>query len=698
MDWPVILRNTVKPALGAVLTVLCGLLLWGTSLGDWWTHASYDYLFRFGSRPVTNDVVLVMMDNDSFDALGQDRSIPWDRGLHAQFLERLADDGCAMVVIDAFFRAYKGTAQDAALVRALRRQRAAVVMAHHAETTHPEMEASYAVAPDDEFLEASHIRWGVAWLEPDLDGIVRHHWPLPSPGHYPSLPEAAVKAAGGRLNDIPQEKWLRYYGRNGSWTRLGYRFALAQPAGFFRDKIVFIGTQPATPQPNRETDEFLTPYTRWTGESAGGCEILLTGFLNLQNEEWLVRPPAMVEASLLALGGGALAVALWWWRGRTRALVALAAVAGVSLGAVLLTHSTNHWFPWLVVVGGQLPLALAYAYAVPRFRPVLVPAPAASARPGSEEAAAAGPSIDLPPQIADYELVHPPFGKGAYGRVWLARNSVGQWQALKVVYSAGFSDPGPYDREFRGVSRYKPVSDKNRGLLRVDFVSAKRPDYFYYVMELGDSATPDWESNPTKYRPLDLMAARAQAPGGKLPVRECLRIGLALADALRFLHEMGVTHRDIKPQNIIFVNGEPKLADIGLVADIRPEDESITYIGTLGYMPPPPERPGTPQADIYALGMVLYVLGTGKLPGFFPELSTTLAEGAGFMEFVPLNSVILTACQPDPKQRYATAADLHRALGEVLKTIDSWSAEAETKEAASSSAGRLTDASLPPGQ
>ena len=109
-------------------------------------------------------------------------------------------------------------------------------------------------------------------------------------------------------------------------------------------------------------------------------------------------------------------------------------------------------------------------------------------------------------------------------------------------------------------------------------------------------------------------------------MQECVRIGLALTDALDFIHRQGLTHRDIKPQNIIFVNGQPKLADLGLITEIRPPDQERTLVGTPGYLPPPPERPGTPQADIYALGMVLYVLSTGRGAAYFPEIATTLVE------------------------------------------------------------------------
>ena len=93
-----------KSVLGAAVAVLCGLLLWKTPPGEPWVNASYDYLFRFGAHAITNRVTVILMDNGAFDQFHQTRGQAWDRGLHAQLLNRLADDGCDLVVFDSFFR------------------------------------------------------------------------------------------------------------------------------------------------------------------------------------------------------------------------------------------------------------------------------------------------------------------------------------------------------------------------------------------------------------------------------------------------------------------------------------------------------------------------------------------------------------------------------------------------------------------
>ena len=147
---------------------------------------------------------------------------------------------------------------------------------------------------------------------------------------------------------------------------------------------------------------------------------------------------------------------------------------------------------------------------------------------------------------------------------------------------------------------------------------------------------------------------------GKLPFNECLRLGLALSAALKHLHESGLIHRDIKPANIIFVNGLAKLADIGLVTDVG----RSTFIGTEGYIPP--EGPGQPQADIFALGKVLYEISSGKDRSDFPKLPTDLAEKLRqHRELRAFNKILAVACEPDARKRYQSAQELYDALARL---------------------------------
>src|SRR5207302_9711440 len=130
---------------------------------------------------------------------------------------------------------------------------------------------------------------------------------------------------------------------------------------------------------------------------------------------------------------------------------------------------------------------------------------------------------------------------------------------------------------------------------------------------------------------------------------------------LAHLHAHGLVHRDIKPSNVIFVGGQPKLADIGLVTDVG---TSHSFVGTEGFIPP--EGPGTPQADLYGLGKLLYELATGRDRLEFPQLPPgvpQLPEGEALLD---LNEVMTRACAPEPKNRYANATELKAELNLFL--------------------------------
>src|SRR2546425_1668496 len=257
--------------------------------------------------------------------------------------------------------------------------------------------------------------------------------------------------------------------------------------------------------------------------------------------------------------------------------------------------------------------------------------------------------------VPDHELIQC-IGRGSYGEVWLARNLMGMYRAVKVVYRKNFGHQRPFDRELAGINKFEPISRSHESFVDILHVGQnEKGGYFYYIMELGDDLTTGQDINPRFYVPKTL--AKEGALRGRLPLNECVQLGLWLSAALDSLHKHGLVHRDVKPSNIIFVNGVPKLADIGLVADIN---EARSYVGTEGFIPP--EGPGSARADIYSLGKVLYEISTGKDRHDFPELPTLLDQTADLDRFLELNEVILRACKSDVGQRYPSAWDMHADL------------------------------------
>src|SRR5437588_196703 len=256
------------------------------------------------------------------------------------------------------------------------------------------------------------------------------------------------------------------------------------------------------------------------------------------------------------------------------------------------------------------------------------------------------------PIIPDHELLRV-IGRGAYGEIWLARTVTGAYRAVKIVYRSTFESERAFLREFEGMSAFEPISREHAGFIDILHVG-RTSEYLYYSMELADDHVAGRDINPTTYEPRTLKSDLARQK--RLTATESIRLGISLTEALDALHTRGLTHRDIKPSNIIFTEGIPKLADIGLVAASGQQ----SFVGTEGYVPP--EGPGTPQADIYSLGNLLYETCTGKDRLDFPEIDSQLSQRPDREELLQLNDVLVKACAHDPKKRYGTAAEMHRDL------------------------------------
>ena len=210
-------------------------------------------------------------------------------------------------------------------------------------------------------------------------------------------------------------------------------------------------------------------------------------------------------------------------------------------------------------------------------------------------------SPPTPPPIPDHTL-HRRIGSGSYGEVWLGQSVLGEWRAVKIVRRDKFEEARPYEREFEGLSHYAPISLLHPSLLRVLHVGRNEIEgHFYCVMELADDegastsvhadssrsengkrksgdehSTHGLTDSLTGYEPRTLRNEIQRC--GRLPFDECLSTSLELATALEHLHRHGLVHRDVKPSNVVFIRGEAKLADIGLVANY---ENTLSHVGLI---------------------------------------------------------------------------------------------------------------------
>jgi eukaryotic-like serine/threonine-protein kinase len=150
------------------------------------------------------------------------------------------------------------------------------------------------------------------------------------------------------------------------------------------------------------------------------------------------------------------------------------------------------------------------------------------------------------PLILDHELLRR-VGRGGYGDVWLGRNIMGVWRAIKVVYRDRFEDARPFEREFAGIQRFEPISRSHPSQVNILHIGRNEAEgYFYYVMELADDQARGQEIDPDTYAPRTIKSELMLRE--RLPFAECLGIAHDLALALEHLHTHHLVHRDTEPR------------------------------------------------------------------------------------------------------------------------------------------------------
>jgi len=252
-------------------------------------------------------------------------------------------------------------------------------------------------------------------------------------------------------------------------------------------------------------------------------------------------------------------------------------------------------------------------------------------------------------QLGKYRLERP-IGEGGFAAVWRARDTVENRRvALKLV-------PPDQVKAFGRDAIAHEARIATR-LVHPNIVAVRNADWIdgWFVMatELAERSLEDY--------------AGARRSGAV-----ALKIVRDVAAGLAHAHRQGILHRDVKPENVmIFADRRAALGDFGVSRLAPAKTVAVTDAGTFGYVAPE-QAYGRPKlsSDVFSLGLIAYELLAGVLPTWPFDWPP-----AGYRRFCarvpePVRPVLRKAAAFDPKQRYPSAVEFHRALERAFAKVE----------------------------
>jgi serine/threonine-protein kinase len=278
-------------------------------------------------------------------------------------------------------------------------------------------------------------------------------------------------------------------------------------------------------------------------------------------------------------------------------------------------------------------------------------------------------------QLGQYRLGRL-IGSGGMGDVYLAEHQMMKRPvAIKLIRPGRQTDPQALARFEREVRATAKLSHWNT--IEIFDYGRSEDGTFYYVMEYLPGVTLE-----------DLVARE-----GPLSIPRALRVTQQIASALGEAHSVGLTHRDIKPGNVMLcerggLRDVAKLLDFGLVVNSASgsADAKLTQagmvIGSPAYMSPEQcegELQPAPASDIYSVGALLYFLLTGRSPfeGRAPlqmmmaHVGEVPKSAASLRTDVPsgVDAIVMRCLAKNPAERFASASKLEAALVKQLAEL-----------------------------